>query len=164
MCHFAKIHPWSHSTLVIHLPRPNMAPSDRAAFWKTTGIQQLCQSVRSLQGENRKGGNPDSEVTSVTRFGRLIFFVRCPSGIKVACWIIQEFSNLRSSCAHSLEESGTQWHGISPFFNTPVRFGFLITSHVTAHLQHYGFGAVLFQDVMGTMTLGTGRSKVELSY
>ena len=40
-----------------------MASSDRAARRKTTGIQQLCQSVGSLQGEKSVGGNPDTEVT-----------------------------------------------------------------------------------------------------
>ena len=112
-----------------------MASSDRAARRKTTGIQQLCQSVRSLQGEKSVGGNPDTEVTGWENPGsgelqnsvsytswddqefsvvsrEVNFLSGISSGIKVACWITQEFSNLRKCCAHSLEESGSQWHGM----------------------------------------------------
>ena len=52
----------------------------------------------------------DQEFSVVNR--EVNFLSGIPSRIKVACWITQEFSNLRNFCAHSLEESGTQWHGL----------------------------------------------------
>ena len=97
-----------------------MASSDRAARRKTTGIQQLCQSVRSLQGEKSVGENPDTEVSYTSwddqEFSvvsrEVNFLSGIPSGIKVACWITPELSNLPNCCAHPLKESGTQWHGM----------------------------------------------------
>ena len=65
-----------------------MASSDRAARRKTTGIQQFCQPVRSLQREKSVGGNPDTEVTGWENPGS----GELQNSVSYTSWDDQEFS------------------------------------------------------------------------
>ena len=155
LCHFAKLHPWSGSHWSYILP---------VRLWRLqTGLlagrpREFSSSVN--RSAVSRGRNPDTEVTGWENPGsgelqnsvrytswddqefsvvnREVNFCQVSPPEKVACWITQEFSNLWNCCAHSLEESGTQWHGMGGeggrgclslfkfppplLFDTPVRF------------------------------------------